>query len=69
MQRVTTKQSATRDLVLDLVERCAHGQPRHPEVGAQLAFRRNRVADRELLDEVEDEIPSRGLLCRHALAS
>ena len=48
----------------EIVERCANGQPGHAEVGAQLPLGRDRVADRELLDEVEDQVSGRCLF-RH----
>ena len=49
----------------EVVERRPHRQPRDAEVGAQLTLGRNRIADRQLLDEVEHEI-SRLRLLRHA---
>ncbi len=51
-------------LAHEVVERGAHGEAGHAEVGAQLPLRGNRVADRELLDEVEHQVARRGLL-RH----
>ena len=52
-------------LAHEVVERGPYGQARDAEVGAELTLRRDRVADGELLDEVEHEVSRRRLL-RHA---
>ena len=48
----------------ELVQRGAHGQPRDAEIGAQLALRRDRLADAEVVDQVEDPVAGLGLLGR-----
>ena len=50
----------------EVVEGGADGQPRDAEVGAELPLGRDRVADAELLDEVEDTV-SRLALLRHVV--
>jgi hypothetical protein len=57
--------SAHEIALADEVVQCgADRQPRDAEVGAQLTLRGDRVADRELLDQVEHEVARRRLL-RH----
>ena len=46
----------------EIVERGPHREPRDAEVGAQLPLGRDRVADAELLDQVEDAAPRLALL-------
>ena len=46
----------------EVVERRAHRQPGDAEVAAQLTLGRDRLADAELLDEVEHPAPGLGLL-------
>ena len=55
-----------QSLAHELVERGANRQPRHAEIDGQLALRRDRLADAELLDQVEDAVPHLALL-RHRL--
>src|SRR3954469_157328 len=55
-------------LAHELVERCTDRQARDSEVGAQLALRRDRLADRQALDEVE-HLLARLALLRHRAAS
>ena len=46
----------------EIVERGADGQPREAEVGGELALGRDRVTDRERVDQGEHALPGLGLL-------
>ena len=41
----------------ELVERGPDGEPRHAEIDSELPLRRDRIADIERLDELEDALP------------